>query len=458
VRATANRQQDTRAFQSKQYGSDTANRGVRRRDVETMKRPTAASLKRVNEENLSGLGAERLAAILLAVAATRPELKRQLRMELAATQGVEHLAAEVDKRLTSLETLKSKVSWRQRPIFLRDLDALRRLIAERMASLDASAALERMWRLMNIARGVAARVRDKHGEVDALFSRAAEDLGGLIRAAGGVKTSDALMEAIEQNPQGWRLWLPIVLQGAPEGLAAATLRSMADPNMPEWTTLVRRLADAAGDVDAYRGTFLYDSIRDPSNAAEVADRLLAAGRIAEAGAVLEAARAKADGRWGSGKDQAASNFDWETSFIDYLDRSGQAEAAQAARWASFEVTLSVERARAFTRRLADFEDVEAEARAFEIAAKHADFQRGLSFLMAWPAVAEAGRMIEARPDDIRVTLDQAELWAPKLRRIKPRAAYLVLRKAAADAFRRREFAICDRLTQEAETITFPEPG
>ena len=70
-----------------------------------MKQPTAASLKRVNVDNLSGLGAARLASILLTVANSRPESKRQLRMELAAVQGIEHLAVEIDKRLTSLETV-----------------------------------------------------------------------------------------------------------------------------------------------------------------------------------------------------------------------------------------------------------------------------------------------------------------------------------------------------------------
>ena len=217
-----------------------------------MKHPTAASLKRVNADNLALLGAGRLAELLLAVANSRPELKRQLRMELAASQGVEHLAPEVDKRLTSLETLTSKVSWRQRPTFLRDLDALRRLIAERMASLDQAAALERMWRFMSIARPVAARVRDKHGELDVLFARAAADLGGLIRDVDDARTSDVLMDAIGDNPRGWRMWLPVVLQGAPEGLAAATLRSMAGLHMAEQLVLVRQLADAAGDVDAMR--------------------------------------------------------------------------------------------------------------------------------------------------------------------------------------------------------------
>src|SRR3977135_2363585 len=95
---------------------------------EVMKRPTPASLKKVTPENLAALGVERLAEILVAAAEARPELKRRLRMELAAEQGAEHLAPEIDKRLASLETSRGKISWRQRPAFVRDLDGLRMLI------------------------------------------------------------------------------------------------------------------------------------------------------------------------------------------------------------------------------------------------------------------------------------------------------------------------------------------
>ena len=63
-----------------------------------MKRPTTASLKRVTPENLATLGVQRLAAILVAASEGRPELKRRLRMELAAEQGADHLAPEIDKR------------------------------------------------------------------------------------------------------------------------------------------------------------------------------------------------------------------------------------------------------------------------------------------------------------------------------------------------------------------------
>jgi hypothetical protein len=91
-----------------------------------------------------GLGAERLAEILVGVAETRADLKRRLRMELAAEQGPAALAAEIDKRLGSFATSRGKITWRQRPAFICDLDALRELITERLAPLDTSAAVERL--------------------------------------------------------------------------------------------------------------------------------------------------------------------------------------------------------------------------------------------------------------------------------------------------------------------------
>src|SRR5438067_7210673 len=92
-----------------------------------MKRPTVASLKKVTPENLAMLGADRLAEILAEVAEGRADLKRRLRMELAA----EHLLAEIDKRLGLLRSSRSKVSWRQRPAFVRDLDAQPNQVASR---------------------------------------------------------------------------------------------------------------------------------------------------------------------------------------------------------------------------------------------------------------------------------------------------------------------------------------
>jgi hypothetical protein len=421
-----------------------------------MKRPTPASLKKLTAENLAALGADRLAAILIDVAQSRPEVKRQLRMELAAEQGAEHLAVEIDKWLASLDASRSKVSWRRRPTFVRDLDLLRQLIGERLAALDRAGALIRMWSFMALARRVGGRVRDRDGELAAVFARAAADLGALISDLDGAGAAEGLVEAIVHNPFDWADWLPAVLSLAPPALADAALRQLSERRgaVPGWINLIRQLADAAGDVDAYRSTYADGALRTPSIAAEIAQRLLAADRVEEAGGVLEAANlANGDLKPLLTKASPAEvDFAWETAWIDYLERSGQGEAAQAARWSSFERTFSAERARDFTCRLADFQDVEAENRAFDLAAKHPDFQRGLRFLMDWPALAEAGRMIQSRSDDVAVTVEQAEQWATALQVRQPAAAIFLLRKAAAAAFRRRDFKTCDRLTAEADSL------
>src|SRR5271154_7142750 len=132
-----------------------------------MKRPSTASLKRLNAENLAALGAEELARILLAISDGRPELKRRLRMELAAAQGPEPLAIELDKRLATLTSSRSKISWRTRPAFVRDLDEVRQLIGNRLAELDRPAAAQRMLMFLNLRRHVAPRVKDKDGEIAA---------------------------------------------------------------------------------------------------------------------------------------------------------------------------------------------------------------------------------------------------------------------------------------------------
>ena len=138
-----------------------------------MARRSSGSRKKVTAETLVGLGAERLAEILADVADTRVDLKRRLRMELAAQEGPGPLTVEIDKRLSAFETSRGQITWHQRPAFIRDLDALRDLIVARLAPLDASAATERLWRFMGAAEQSYRRYRERNGELEAVFERAA---------------------------------------------------------------------------------------------------------------------------------------------------------------------------------------------------------------------------------------------------------------------------------------------
>ncbi|HEY0438017.1 MAG TPA: hypothetical protein VGC92_15360 [Phenylobacterium sp.] len=421
-----------------------------------MKSPTVASLKRVNAENLANLGAERLALILVQAAASRPDLKRRLRMELAAEQGADHLVVEIDRRLASLDASRSKVPWRRRASFVGDLDLLRGLIVERLAGLDTALALDRMWLFMDLARRLGLRVRDRDGALADIFARAAAQIGELAAGADPQRAGAAFVDALARDPNGWIQWMPRLTATAPRPMleAALALLRAREGAVSGWGDLTRALADALGDAAAYRATFSPNALRDPSAAAEVAQRLLAAGEVEAAGALLTAAQEAAPkfASSTSSRQPVPPDFAWESAWIDYLEQSGQAEAAQAARWTSFERTLSAERARAFTRRLADFDDVEAENRAFAYAAAHPDADKALAFLMDWPALPEAAQLIAARGGEIQVGAETAELWARRLQTRQPVAAHTLLRKAAAAAFRRRDFATCDRLTAEADAI------
>ncbi|WP_454718897.1 DUF6880 family protein [Caulobacter segnis] len=416
-----------------------------------MAKPSLAGQKKVTAQNLAGLGAERLAQILVEVAQTRTDLKRRLRMELAAGLGASHLVPEIDKRLAALETSRGQVNWRQKPAFLRDLDALRGLIANRLGVEAQDAALERLWRFLATHPQAARRLKDRDDHFEAVYHTAAADLGALLAAHDPHLAANALVEAAAAAPQAWAAWAGAALTPIASATAAIalTLAQGKSRPMPGWMVFIRHLADAAGDVAAYAETFGQAALATPSVSVEVARRWLAAGRPAEAGAALRLAAPKPKGLLGR---LAAPDFDWESVWIDYLDAAGDTDAAQAVRWASFQRTLEAQRAKAYVARLSGFDDVEAESEIFALAAAHENFEKGLSVLMAWPALAEASAMVMTRGDQARIDPEQAEAFAGKLRRRFPDAAERLLRGGAAAAFRRGALTLSDRLTQEAEAI------
>ena len=68
-----------------------------------------ARTKTVTPESLAALGAEALAEVLIAHAATDPALRKKLGMLLAGTEGPGKLAAEIDKRIKTIGRSRSFV-------------------------------------------------------------------------------------------------------------------------------------------------------------------------------------------------------------------------------------------------------------------------------------------------------------------------------------------------------------
>jgi hypothetical protein len=101
-----------------------------------------ASKKTITLHNLAALGPERLAAILVNLAEADAEIKRRLRLELAAQVGGDSIAAEIGKRITALRKARSFVDWQKRRDFVKDLDLQRRMITDRVAQTRADLALD----------------------------------------------------------------------------------------------------------------------------------------------------------------------------------------------------------------------------------------------------------------------------------------------------------------------------
>jgi hypothetical protein len=407
----------------------------------------------VATENLVRLGVERLAAILLGLANEQPAIKRRLRLELAGEAGGEIIAAEMNKRISTLRSARSFIDWQKRSDFVRDLDLTRTTIADNLARKRPDLALDLMWRFMELAAPVLNRVDDSGGTVGAVFRAACEDLGVLAVKARPEPHALAgqVFAAMTKNDHGeFDNLIPTIFPALGEP-GAATLKARLTAAMPtrpnadrydSQAATVRHalqdLADAQRDVDAYISLVPADERKRSSVAAAIGRRLLDVGRADEAVAILEAATPKKrptrddlDDFMGFGWD--GPDADWESAYIDALAATGRMEHAQQMRWAAFEERLSVERLRDYLKALSDFDDVLAEDRAMERALRFLDFSTALHFFHTWPAHRQAAQLVLERHAEINgnlyYLLDPVARW---LEGSHPVAATLLRRAMIED--------------------------
>jgi hypothetical protein len=444
---------------------------------------TMASKNTLNAANLEALGAKRLAELLIELAEGDSANKRRLRLELTAQVAPGAMAAEVRKRLTQFARARSFADWRKVRELASELEAQRRAIVDQVAKADAPEALELMWRFLNLAESVQSRCDDSNGVIGDIFHQACRDLGPLAQAAkpDPLALADRVFRACNANDFGQYDQLIEMLSSSlgPQGLDHLKRRfielsktPVAGPSSEQRTVLVwgvdgprdateierdsrastirfalREIADAQGDVDAFIDQYEEKTRTVPRIAAEIARRLLAANRAEEALRTLEAAEHRRSG-W--------PEFDWEDARIEVLDALGRGEQAQAVRWSCFERALSAKHLRDYLKRLADFDDVEAEARALDYAERYTNALQALAFLVSWPALDRAARVVTLRAADLDG--DHYEILTPAADALAARhalAATLALRamiaftltKARSSRYRHaaRHFTECESL-------------
>jgi hypothetical protein len=155
------------------------------------------------------------------------------------------------------------------------------------------------------------------------------------------------------------------------------------------------VADAQGDVDAYMARYSAEQLTYGTIAPNVARRLLDAGRIDEAFDIVNRARA-AD----AGTSFRMFQGELDEVYEECLEKLGKLDQLKTHLWDRFEQFLSARSLRKYLKLLPDFDDIEAEERALDIAEGHSHLGAAISFLVGWPSHDRAARIVTARADQL----------------------------------------------------------
>ncbi len=412
------------------------------------------SKKALNAGNLEALGAQRLAELLIEISTTNSVVKRRLRLAIAGTQSPGDVVKEVRKRLSTIARSRSFIDWQNRKALIQDLEEQRCAIVNQVGKSEPAEALELLWQFLALANSVLGRCDDSSGMVINVFHGACRDLGEIAQIATitpeilAERTFNALLEndygqfddlirvlspALEQEglkKLKGRLFAlskepkekpkdkdrTVIAWGAGGPLYADQIATSRRESMIQLA--LQEIADARGDVDGFIAQQSEKAKTVPRIAAEIARRLLHAGRAEEAWSAINAIDEK----------RSWIPSEWEEVRLDVMEALGQKEEAQKFRWQCFEQTLNSGHLRAYLTRLPDFEDFEAERRAMDCALNFKEVHRALAFFVTWPALEKAAALVLQRSkeldgDHYEVLSPAADAFAAKY----PLAATLLLR-------------------------------
>ncbi|MGO8366663.1 DUF6880 family protein, partial [Rhizobium johnstonii] len=84
---------------------------------------------------------------------------------------------------------------------------------------------------------------------------------------------------------------------------------------------------------------------------------------------------------------AGMQFEWQLARVETLKALGRREEAQTYGWTCFEQSLQDQHLRAFLKRLPDFDDLDAEEKAFAHDQAFPEVHQALTFFLNWQAPA-----------------------------------------------------------------------
>nr|WP_235442237.1 DUF6880 family protein [Rhabdonatronobacter sediminivivens] len=287
-------------------------------------RARAMSKKTLNKANLEKLGADKLATLVMDLVQGNAALQRRARMELSAAQGPKDVAADLRKRFASLRRSTSYLDWRKQRALVKDLESLLAMIETSILPHDAQDGFELLWSFLQLAPSIHERTDDSNGAVGDVFRQAMDMIAGLspritmdaktlaerildaVADAGygefdGIipATAEALgPEGLEHLKQITKVWADTAptpaeidaYQGL--GLHSSPADAIRRAKQSTASIILADVADAQGDVDAYMARYSAEQLTYGTIAPDVAQRLLAAGRVQEAYDIIRNAMAR----------------------------------------------------------------------------------------------------------------------------------------------------------------------
>ncbi|MBS1301520.1 DUF6880 family protein [Loktanella sp. SALINAS62] len=130
-------------------------------------------------------------------------------------------------------------------------------------------------------------------------------------------------------------------------------------------------------------------------APDVARRLIAAGRASEAYDILRASMTRE-----AQTSFQAFNSKMDEVYEDCLNQMGKLDELKAHLWTRFKDSLSARALRDYLKLLPDFDDVEAEETALDVVEAYPRLAATISFLVEWPALERAARVVLARRGEL----------------------------------------------------------
>lgn len=375
-----------------------------------------AARSKLTVEILAKLGAKRLAEILIAEAERNRQLKQAVQLALAAETGSVDVGHQIRKRLAQLARSRAFVEWGKAKELAIELERLRSAIVETIGAANPKLAAELLWQLVDLHASIFERLDDSSGRVGGLFRSACLDLGPLLASAKSKpdELAPMVLQRIVDNRYGMYDGIVLALSEALGREGRTALRQLIEerrqahlisekraavrPGHFDYTLnglllALRDIADCERDVDAFIDTYEGFDLTNPVYATEIAQRLLRSGRPKEALLYLDQGAPNERNRY-------FKALEWSDVRIGVLEALGRKDDAQTLRYSLFEQHLSAPHLKAYIKQLGAFDDVEAERPALDQVERHANVHAALAFLINWPALDRAARVVDARIEEI----------------------------------------------------------